>query len=188
MRQPAWRLCGGQAIHGRSSDCSSRDSTGSPRSGATRSGTTLGEPFQAMRTVSSSKRYAPRSDSGSGQLPVAALPPRNNCRHQPVPEAELTVPARHACGLGVQHGCPGREDRVEGSEGHQRDHEITSGIYGKPGAALGYAFFWSRRQRRMPPRTAPRIPRPVMTPMLGQSGLVAGAGTMWKKTDVSSSQ
>jgi phosphoglycerate kinase len=56
------------------------------------------------------------------------------------------------------------------------------------GAAPGYAFFWSRRQRRMPPRTAPRIPRPVMTAMLGQSGLVAGAGTMWKKTDVSSSQ
>ncbi len=56
------------------------------------------------------------------------------------------------------------------------------------GRTPGQAFFWSRRQRRMPPRTAPRIPRPVMTAMLGQSGLVAGAGTMWKKTDVSSSQ
>ena len=54
--------------------------------------------------------------------------------------------------------------------------------------ALGHAFCWSRRRRRMPPRTAPSIPRPVMTAALGQSGLVAGAGTMWKKTDVSSSQ
>jgi hypothetical protein len=27
-----------------------------------------------------------------------------------------------------------------------------------------------------------------MTAMLGQSGVVAGAGTMWKKTDVSISQ
>ena len=65
---------------------------------------------------------------------------------------------------------------------------ITSSICGKPGAALGHAFFWSRRQRRMPPRTAPPIPRPVMAAMPGQSGLAAGAGTMWKKTDVSSSQ
>ena len=65
---------------------------------------------------------------------------------------------------------------------------IISSICGRPGAALGHAFFWSRRQRRMPPRTAPRVPRPVMTAKLGQSGLLAGAGTMWKKTDVSRSQ
>ena len=35
---------------------------------------------------------------------------------------------------------------------------------------------------------APPIPRPVRAAMLDQSGVVAGAGTMWKKTDVSSSQ
>jgi enoyl-CoA hydratase/carnithine racemase len=55
-------------------------------------------------------------------------------------------------------------------------------------AALGHAFCWSRRQRRMAPRTAPPIPRPVRTAILDQSGLVAGAGTMWKNTDVSRSQ
>src|ERR1022692_4572233 len=51
------------------------------------------------------------------------------------------------------------------------------------GAALGYAFCWSRRRSWMPPVSAPSIPRPVMTAALGQSGLVAGAGTRWKKTD-----
>lgn len=51
-----------------------------------------------------------------------------------------------------------------------------------------HAVCSSRRQNRKPPRTAPSAPRPVMTAALSQSGAEAGAGTKWKKTDVSKSQ
>jgi hypothetical protein len=42
--------------------------------------------------------------------------------------------------------------------------------------------------RRTPPIAAAATPRPVMIAALIESRLVAGAGTMWKHTGVSSSQ
>src|ERR1022692_369514 len=55
-------------------------------------------------------------------------------------------------------------------------------------AARGYAYCRSRKCRRIQPMAAASAPRPVMTAALDQSGLAAGAGIMWKKMDVSSSQ
>jgi len=57
-----------------------------------------------------------------------------------------------------------------------------------PGDWVGYAPRTSRWLRRTPPIAAAATPRPVMIAALVQSRLVAGAGTMWKHTDLSSSQ
>jgi hypothetical protein len=56
------------------------------------------------------------------------------------------------------------------------------------GGCAGHAPSTSRRLRNTPPTTAPASPRPAITAALAQSGLVAGAGTMWKNTEVSKSQ
>jgi hypothetical protein len=134
------------------------------------------------------RRFAARA----GRPQKISQPPRMPTR-PPIPTRQLDESSRGSSPSVVEASCwrpcqPARWARLVGAaDSWVPPHPID--LCHRPDQhCAGYAFCWSRRRRRMPPRTAPSIPRPVMTAALGQSGLVAGAGTMWKKTDVSSSQ